>query len=48
MYQPNDDVRPAGAEVSEFDDAPPTPDSEEGDAEEPALKRPVHEPPPEE
>jgi hypothetical protein len=23
MYEPNDDVRPAGAEVDEFDDAPP-------------------------
>jgi hypothetical protein len=26
MYQPNDDVRPTGAEIAEFDDAPPAPD----------------------
>ena len=49
MYQPNDDVRPTGAEVSEFDDAPPTPESEdEDDDAEPAVQRSVHEPPPEE
>ena len=26
FYEPNDDIRETGAEVAEFDDAPPVPD----------------------
>ena len=29
IYEPNDDIHPTGAEVNEFDDAPPEPGSED-------------------
>lgn len=44
FYEPNDDVRDTGAEVAEFDDAPPAPgvgeDEEAFDRNEPGSQEP--------
>jgi len=46
MYQPNDDIRPAGAEVDEFVDAPAPNSDEPDDAGEGGQTGAGDEPPP--